>query len=397
MKSDDAKTKTPVSSCAETARIGNGSPSVPSATSLTLEFFSLGVNMARIRSIKPEFFTDGKLGRLSPLHRLLFEGLWCHADREGRLEDFPEEIKIKVLPYDECDVNMMLDDLQKCGLIIRYKCKNKQYLAIPNFLKHQIPNAKEPASIFPSQKGLLTQMGEFPNERRRREIYEKANYLCSYCGLDLRNEPRRICLDHVIPLSQSGSNNDKNLVTSCKECNARKTNKTPEEADLKWPEGKGETVSYVRVNRPLTVGQPPDKHSQQGREGKGEEGKGEGEEGDSAASPPYVEIIADLNLNASTNFKSNAKSTKGWIRARWEEGFRLEDFKTVHRKKCAEWKGTKWAKYLCPETLYSNKFEKYLNQREEDTRFSDVTRHNLKVAQDWLDSQENQGEQNAGQ
>ena len=41
--------------------------------------------MARIRTIKPEFFTSEDIVALSPLARLLFIALWCEADREGRL------------------------------------------------------------------------------------------------------------------------------------------------------------------------------------------------------------------------------------------------------------------------------------------------------------------------
>ena len=41
--------------------------------------------MARIRTIKPEFFTSDDICALSPLARLLYVGLWCEADREGRL------------------------------------------------------------------------------------------------------------------------------------------------------------------------------------------------------------------------------------------------------------------------------------------------------------------------
>lgn len=56
--------------------------------------------MARARNIKPSFFTNLELGECSPLARLLFIGLWCIADRKGRLEDKPKQIKIQTIPYD---------------------------------------------------------------------------------------------------------------------------------------------------------------------------------------------------------------------------------------------------------------------------------------------------------
>lgn len=93
--------------------------------------------MPRIRNVKPEFFTDADLGELSPLHRLLFQGLWCHADRDGRLEDRPKDLKIRVLPFDEGDVDAMLGDLAERGFIARYEADGERYIAIPNFARHQ--------------------------------------------------------------------------------------------------------------------------------------------------------------------------------------------------------------------------------------------------------------------
>ena len=52
------------------------------------------------------------------------------------------------------------------------------------------------------------------------------------------------------------------------------------------------------------------------------------------------------------------------IHARCEEGFTVDDFKKVIDKKCAEWMGTDWEKYLRPETLFGTKFEGYLNQKD---------------------------------
>jgi len=50
------------------------------------------------------------------------------------------------------------------------------------------------------------------------------------------------------------------------------------------------------------------------------------------------------------------------------EGFKKEDFFTVHDIKVQEWKGTDMAKYIRPETLYGTKFQSYLNQRTVKTR-----------------------------
>lgn len=78
---------------------------------------------------------------------------------------------------------------------------------------------------------------------------------------------------------------------------------------------------------------------------------------------PFEEIITDLNEQAKTKFRHTAETTKKLIQARWTEGHRLDDFQYVHKIKVAEWKGAEFAKYLRPATLYSPKFESYLNQK----------------------------------
>lgn len=77
---------------------------------------------------------------------------------------------------------------------------------------------------------------------------------------------------------------------------------------------------------------------------------------------PFAEIIDYLNLKAGKNYKHTTKKTQSLITARMNEGFTVEDFRKVINTKVAEWKGTDMEKYLRPETLFSPKFEAYLNQ-----------------------------------
>lgn len=122
--------------------------------------------MARARSIKPGFFLNESLASLHPLTRILFEGLWCHADREGRLEDRPRRIKAEVLPYDDHDVDEGLNDLQRCEFILRYRNCKSSYIQIVNFTRHQNPHVKEPASTIqaPDEPGASTVQA--PDEHR---------------------------------------------------------------------------------------------------------------------------------------------------------------------------------------------------------------------------------------
>ena len=76
---------------------------------------------------------------------------------------------------------------------------------------------------------------------------------------------------------------------------------------------------------------------------------------------PLSEIIAALNDKAGTSFKANNKVTVRHIKARWNEGFRGEDFKAVIEHKCNEWMtDEKMVQFLRPQTLFSGKFESYL-------------------------------------
>lgn len=77
----------------------------------------------------------------------------------------------------------------------------------------------------------------------------------------------------------------------------------------------------------------------------------------------YKNIIAYLNEKAGTRYKYTTGKTRSCIHARFEEGFTLDDFKVVIDKKCADWIGTDYEKYLRPETLFSPKFEGYLNEK----------------------------------
>ena len=80
----------------------------------------------------------------------------------------------------------------------------------------------------------------------------------------------------------------------------------------------------------------------------------------------YKEIISHLNEITNSNFKTSSQKTKDLITARMNEGFTVDDFKQVHIIKFAEWTGTEFEKFLRPQTLYSNKFESYLNQKISD-------------------------------
>ena len=106
--------------------------------------------MARARNIKPGFFKNEDLAECSPLARILFAGLWCLADRAGRLEDRPKRIRAEVLPYDDGSVDDMLNELHEAGFILRYQVGEHRFIQVLNFAKHQNPHHREAESTIPA-------------------------------------------------------------------------------------------------------------------------------------------------------------------------------------------------------------------------------------------------------
>src|SRR3990167_279483 len=95
--------------------------------------------MARIRAIKPEFWTDEKVVQLPLAARLVFIGLWNLADDEGYLWFEPVRIKMLLMPMDDVDMASILDELVSCGLMSSHETSvnGKKCLRVNNFLRHQ--------------------------------------------------------------------------------------------------------------------------------------------------------------------------------------------------------------------------------------------------------------------
>jgi hypothetical protein len=116
--------------------------------------------MARIRSIKPEFFRHEALYEAEketklPL-RLAFAGLWTAADREGRFRWSARQLKLDCLPYDDCDFSRVLDALMTRGFIVKYAIDGKEFGCIPSWHQHQVINNREKASDLPAPSEINT-------------------------------------------------------------------------------------------------------------------------------------------------------------------------------------------------------------------------------------------------
>jgi len=99
--------------------------------------------MARARNIKPAFFQNDILGELAPLDRLAFIGMWTIANFKGCIEYRPKMLKVQLLPYDECDIDVIVNNLEEARFIRFYSVQGKRYLKIINFEKHQNPHKNE--------------------------------------------------------------------------------------------------------------------------------------------------------------------------------------------------------------------------------------------------------------
>jgi len=109
--------------------------------------------MPRSRELKYGFFTDEEIAKLTPFARLLFEGLWCLADRDGRLEDRPARIHALLFPYDhQLDIDALLREVAgaRGDFIQRYEVDGRNYIQIRTLNKNQHFHPKEKSAGYPS-------------------------------------------------------------------------------------------------------------------------------------------------------------------------------------------------------------------------------------------------------
>ena len=117
----------------------------------------------RARNLKPATFKNELLAVADPIHTLIFQGLWCLADREGRLEDRPARIHLEVNPGRAFDITCRsLEWLADSGFIQRYEVQGKKLIQVVQFRKHQHPHHKEPPSTLPPPRFVVPFMGVKP-------------------------------------------------------------------------------------------------------------------------------------------------------------------------------------------------------------------------------------------
>lgn len=138
--------------------------------------------MARIRTIKPEFWSSEQVMECSPIARLLFIGLWNFCDDAGNHVDSDKTIKAEVFPGDDIsssDVRRMIDELSSNGLVVRYTSENKGFLHVTGWKHQKIerPSYKHPpfqAEASPNDRRTIGELSPPGREGKGREKEESS-------------------------------------------------------------------------------------------------------------------------------------------------------------------------------------------------------------------------------
>lgn len=254
----------------------------------------------RARNIKPGFFLNEQLSEIDFGSRLLFIGLWCYADREGRFEWIPKRIKAAIFPYDDkINIDKMLCNLLSLHVITR----NDNIGYVEKFKKHQNPHPHEAKSSLPP-------------------LLEKSqSNQCHDMSVTLHVMSTKCNADSLIP-------------------------------DSLIPDIRKEDIRKL-----------------------------------------HQEIVDDLNEVLGTKYRSDTKDIQKLLKARLDDKFTLEDFKIVHRNMFQAWNSDpKMRDYLRPQTLYTEKFQGYLNKRpptlSQQGIVSEKTERNIEVLNNWLAKEE---------
>lgn len=133
--------------------------------------------MARIRTYKPDFFSDKRTGKLSCNAKVVFLGLVSYADDYGLLRYEPDELKVKILPYSSGSEEDLIEkpingELKEAGLIDVFSDGQKEYIHIRTFVRHQ----RVPRRGYPILKGWDLQMtaAQYMNEHANESFVELA-------------------------------------------------------------------------------------------------------------------------------------------------------------------------------------------------------------------------------
>lgn len=200
--------------------------------------------MARIRTIKPEFWTDSFMVQLPPLARLIYIALWTAADDHGFLPDEPERLAMEVMPKED---GLVFDDwmqlFEASGRIeLMADEAGSTFYRISKWEKHQRVDKPSKSRIFREGSRKVA----IPLETRRLVASkygcapgETTEVQCYYCGMQGMVHWHRLSngrpsgwvtfpgleLDHLVAEEAGGESSAGNIVLACRSCNRSKGTK----------------------------------------------------------------------------------------------------------------------------------------------------------------------------
>lgn len=181
----------------------------------------------RKRIIDPEFWSDEKIALLSLGSRLLFIGIWNHADDEGLIRFNSPYLKSSIFPYDDIDLKTIdgyMNELVVNNFIFPYTggLTHQKYAYVINFRKHQTINRPQPSKI-PAPSIQSPQVQKMYAQRDG-YICHICNEICETVGRIDLPKSKLPSVDHIVPRSKGGSDYPSNIKTAHLSCNKSRGN-----------------------------------------------------------------------------------------------------------------------------------------------------------------------------
>ena len=291
--------------------------------------------------ITSEILTNGRIVTVSLLARYLYMAMILLADHEGRATAVPNTWKAQASLWGAAETSIdeiarAILELETAGLIVLYDDGSRLFL--PGRFEHnrsrkwwkRSKHPLPPIELLRKHIEYLNGLGWLTTKGR---LYEKTIEDRRYPELSEECTP---ALGYTVSKEDHNGNRG--------ELGGSQGERNGNSGEVGIDVGVG--VDVDRDIKPAS-GTPSSDHDQ-------------------VDDPPYGTIIAHLNEKAGTKYQPSRKSTRNHIRARWNEGYRLDDFRKVIDFKTDDWRGTDFAKYLRPDTLFGPKFEGYLNSGQCD-------------------------------
>lgn len=170
--------------------------------------------MARIRTIKPEFWQDETIGTLSPSARLLFIATWNLADDEGLLKWTPQFVKASVFMYDDTitadTAAHLMNEVAEAGLVFPYAVRGGAQMAyVVNFRRHQKINRPQASrNIAPN-----------PDDPATALMYARRDgWRCGVCGTAIDEQAENIAVGRLLQQSDDNAEHPSNIVAAHRGC-----------------------------------------------------------------------------------------------------------------------------------------------------------------------------------